>query len=215
MIKPYFKITLSDYNLIEKEGYTSHLIVWWNIFPAKWFEKRIIKLRETLINKLNDNSDVDEKVDNAVWQFESLNKINAIKANYLGLLHVLKYQPELNSLKQFYQKYTKKRLRIKNSNQFGYYAKGIKDITGIDIKTVSDIKKVSKLLEFRIDKYNENFRPKEGKQGKQDKVYLMGFALGVFSKLNMSFNPNQITVIDFIDAKNKALEMNRAAKPEK
>lgn len=213
MIKKYWEITLRDYDIMEKTGNVSQFRSTWNILPIVFFNKKIAGLVEILIEKINDNSDKNEKTEDAIWQFESLNNINAIRANYMGLLHVLKYQPELNSLKQFYQKYTRKKLKIRNSNQFKIYAKGIKDLTGIEVKTFEDVKKVRKLLEFKTDKYNENFKLEVDKE--KSNIYLMGIALGVYSRLNVSFNPSQITIIEFIEAKNKALEINRAAKSKR
>lgn len=206
MIKPYWKITLDIYDIMEKEGDVSQFREWWNVLPVSLFKKRIQKLRDSIIEKLNDNFGNDEsvKLEDAKWQLESLNNINGIKANYMGLLYVLKMQPELNSLKQFYQKYTRKRLRIRNSKQFGMYAQGIKKYTGIDVKTFDDVEKVRKLLEFKTDKYNENYPPikQDGKN-----IYLMGFAMGVYSKLNILFDPTKVTIIQFLEARNKALEI--------
>ena len=206
MIKPYWKITLDIYDIMEKEGDVSQFREWWNVLPVSLFKKRIQKLRDLIIEKLNDNFGNDEsvKLEDAKWQLESLNNINGIRANYMGLLYVLKMQPQLNSLKQFYQKYTRKRLRIRNSKQFGMYAQGIKKYTGIDVKTFDDIEKVRKLLEFKTDKYNENYPPikQEG-----SKIYLMGFAMGVYSKLNIPFDPTRVTIIQFLEARNKALEI--------
>ena len=206
MIKPYWKITLDIYDIMEKEGDVSQFREWWNVLPVSLFKKRIQKLRDLIIEKLNDNFGNDEsvKIEDAKWQLESLNNINGIKANYMGLLYVLKIQPQLNSLKQFYQKYTRKRLRIRNNKQFGMYSQGIKKYTGIDVKTFDDIEKVRKLLEFKTDKYNENYPPikQEGA-----KIYLMGFAMGVYSKLNIPFDPTRVTIIQFLEARNKALEI--------
>ena len=206
MIKPYWKITLDIYDIMEKEGDVSQFREWWNILPVSFFKKRIQKLRDVIIEKLNDNFGDDEsvKIEDAKWQLESLNNINSIRANYMGLLYVLKLQPQLNSLKQFYQKYTRKRLRIRNSKQFGMYSQGIKKYTGIDVKTFDDIEKVRKLLEFKTDKYNENYPPLKQEGAK---IYLMGFAMGVYSKLNIQFDPTRITIIQFLEARNKALEI--------
>ena len=206
MIKPYWKITLDIYDIMEKEGDVSQFREWWNIIPVSLFKKRIQKLRELIIEKLNDNFGDDEsvKLEDAKWQLESLNNINGIRANYMGLLYVLELQPQLNSLKQFYQKYTRKRLRIRNSKQFGMYSQGIKKYTGIDVKTFDDIEKVRKLLEFKTDKYNENY-PAIKQEGKN--IYLMGFAMGVYSKLNIPFDPTRVTIIQFLEDRNKALEI--------
>jgi len=212
MIKKYWEITLRDYDIMEKTGNVSQYRSKWNPFPIILFKKRIAELIETLIEKINDNSGngINEKREDSLWQLESLHKINAIRANYFGLLHVLKYQPELNSLKQFYQKYTKRKLKIKNITQFKKYANEIKILTGIEVKTFEDTKKVRKSLEFKVDKYNENFKMEVDEV--KSNVYLMGVALGVYSRLNISFNPSQITIIEFIEAKKQALELNKIKK---
>lgn len=205
MIKKYWDITLRDWDVMEKTGNVSRFRSKWNVFPVVFFNKGIEKVRLELIKKLNDGSDSEtEQLENAIWQFESLNNINGIRAAYMGLITELKYKPELNDLKRFYQKYTWKRLRLTKNKHSDRYISEIKSYTGIEIKDFDDIEKVRKLLEFKTDKYNENFKPKE--PGKQEKIYLMGFALGVYSKLRINWNPKDITVIEFIDAKNEALK---------
>jgi len=210
MIKQYFEITLRDWDIMEKSGNISRFRNTWNILPVIFFKKRIEKVRTILINKLNEDGGKSEDLakENALWKLESLNNINGIRANYMGLMNELKYKPELNSLKAFYQKYTWRRLRLLKNNHAERYIKGIKKFTGIEIKTYEDVERVRKLLEFKTDKYNENFKPKQNEES-QEKVYLMGFALGVFSRLHgIAFNPSQITVIEFIDAKKEVLKMN-------
>jgi hypothetical protein len=207
MIRNYWDITLRDYDIVEKTGHISHLRNKWNIVPVMFFKKSIENLLQILSDKLNEGIvDDNEKLENAIWKFESLNKINAIKGNYLKLLIALKYQPELNDLKRFYQKYTWKRLKIQKSSIVDVYIQRLKELTGIEIKTNEDIERVRKDLEFRNDKYTENFPSKEQQPG--ERIYLMGFALGVFSKLNLPFNP-EITVMEFIEAKNKVMHMNK------
>ena len=94
MIKPYWKITLDIYDIMEKEGDVSQFCEWWNVLPVSLFKKRIQKLRDLIIEKLNDNFGDDEsvKIEDAKWQLESLNNINGIRANYMGLLYVLELQ---------------------------------------------------------------------------------------------------------------------------
>lgn len=205
MIKNYWDITLRDWDVMEKTGNVSRFRSTWNILPVFFFNNEIEKVRLELIKKLNDGSgSEDEQIENAIWQFESLNNINGIRAAYMGLVTELKYKREVNDLKRFYQKYTWRRLRITKDKHSDIYIQEIKSYTGIEIKDSDDIEKVRKLLEFKTDKYNENFKPKD--TGKQEKIYLMGFALGVYSKLNIAFNPKDTTVMEFIDAKNEALK---------
>jgi len=216
MIKKYWEITLRDYDIMEKTGNVYQFRSKWNILPSFLFKKKISKLIQILIEKLNDSSgtEIDEKYENAIWQLESLNSINSIHANYMGLMNELKYKLEINSLKRFYQKYTWKRLKLSKNNNAKQYIKGIKELTGIEVKKYKDINKVRKLLEFKKDKYNENFQYTENQE--QKRIYLMGFALGVFSKLSgIVFNPNQITVIEFIEARNEVLKMKPVTQKNK
>jgi len=206
MIKNFWDITLRDWDVMEKTGSVSRFRSKWNILPVFLFDKRIESVRQELVKKLNDDSSGEsEQMENMLWQTESLNNINGIKGNYLGLMVELKYKPEINALKKFYQKYTWRRLRLMKTNHTERYITGIKKYTGIEIKNIEDIEKVRKLLEFKNDKYTENFKPKE--TGKQEKIYVMGFALGVYSKLNVMFDPSVTTVIEFIDAKKEVFKM--------
>ena len=76
-------------------------------------------------------------------------------------------------------------------------------MTGIKIEKYEDIEKFRKQLQFRIDKYNENFKDRKVST---DKQYLMSLVLGVISYLNISYNPD-MTVVEFIEAKKRVEQL--------
>ena len=76
MIKNYWEINLRDYDIMEKTGNVSRFKSKWNILPVMFFPKKIEALIKTLSEKLNESgTSEDKKLNKAIWQFESLNKI--------------------------------------------------------------------------------------------------------------------------------------------
>jgi len=199
MIKNYWEITLRDYDIIERTGNVSHLFRWYNILPAFLFIGRIKKTLQILSKKLN-GIDTSELNNEDLWQQQSITTINAIKANYYGIVNVLKLQSKFNFIVKFYKEVSTRKLKEVKNRNLDKYIGNIKKLTGAEIKSLQDIQKVKKNLDFRIDKYNENYSVKKEQT---EKVYLMSIALGIFSYLNLDFNP-KITVIEFIEAKNIA-----------
>ncbi len=205
MIKRYFEITISDYNLIEREGLISHLKKWYNIFPIKWFDESIRKEFKILIKKINGSIDSkDEERENALWQLESIQKINHLDNAYNGLYNALKLQSKANGEVKHLRGITKRWVKLSTNKNIKKYTETVKKHSGIEIKTANDIEKLRKLIEFRKDKYTENFTTEETTD---KKIYLMGYVLGVYSKLNTSFNPDELTVINFLSARDEALRI--------
>ena len=82
------------------------------------------------------------------------------------------------------------------------YFENVKYLTGIDIKTLGDLETVVKELEFRKDKFQENFsKPKQS----GSKVYLMQIVLGVFSFMNQPVNLD-MTIPEFAIMRDEANE---------
>lgn len=200
MIKRYWQIDLRDFDIVEKTGNIGHLKKAWNILPVSLFVNRIAKELDELKKRLNAETNEDLKFQELLWQTQSLVKINAIRANYLGIVNILDLQNKLRALK-------KNKLKSKTGN-LKIYLENIESLTGIKVETLKDIDKIAEELEYRIDKYKELINRKEVDP---NKVYLMAIALGVYSFLNQTLNPHT-TVLEFIEAKEMALEQQRKMK---
>lgn len=191
MIKPYWNITLRDYNIMERTGNVSQLKCPWNILPVFLFNS-IINKRLKSLSKILNTSNVDEGKDNLIWKTESLIKINLIEASYLGILNLLELGTKIISFRPNIAKWKWNKIKLSNNN-LSKYINNIKNYTGIEIKELADLKNVLDELTFRKDKFNENFNKKVTET---KKVYLMSVALGVFSYLNQSLNVD-MTVVEF------------------
>lgn len=206
MIKKYHQITISDYNLIEREGIITHLKMWYNIFPLKWFTKQIKKEFDTLVKKINGSlKSEDEESERLLWQIESLQKINHLNNAY-GAIYNWFLQSEANEVVMFYRKTFNRFIKISTNKNIAKYIEKIKKLSGIEIKTGKDLNRLLKEIEFRKDKYNENYMSEEHESTEAKKHYLMGYVIGVYAKLNMSFNPDTLTVVNFLSARDEALK---------
>jgi len=207
MIKPYYEITIRDYNIMERTGNISQFKAWYNILPVKLFVKVIRGRIKTLSEFLNISEDDKEK-NNKIWKLQSLLKINLVESSYYGILNILELGNTVNSFKQNMSKSQWNKIKISNTN-LPKYIKYINDFTGIEIKEITDLKMVLDELMFRKDKFNENFNKKEPIQ--DDKIYLMSVALGVFSYLNQTLDIN-MTVVEFAAIREDALTKMRKEK---
>lgn len=206
-VVPYYEITIRQFDITERTGNVTHLLRWWNILPSRLFVRSIARQLSELAKQINDT----DKGDEFMYQVEALLKIEVIRVNYLGIVNILANQKSANFFVRFIKGTRHRRIREINSPNLARYIAEVKRTTGIDINTVDDLKRVKQTLQFRIDKYNEAYMQKLKKE--EGKTYLMSIALGVFSYLNMPFNP-QITVIEFIEARKKAEEMYQRQRAE-
>lgn len=206
MIKRYWQITLRDYDIIEKTGTISHLKLWYNFLPVRLFVNRIAKELDELKSRLNEKVKQDETLKIELLRYEALSraKIEAIRINLLGIKNILDLGTRVKSFKLSRQ--VRRKLKLKTGN-LKVYIDNIKEYTGIEIKELRDIISVEENLEHKIDKYRQLLKKQE-KQGDEKKVYLMSYALGVFSFLNQTLNVH-LTVMEFLDARDKALEESK------
>jgi hypothetical protein len=195
--KRFYEITIRDYNIIEQSGKINHLIKW-SFVPVFLVSKFILKEIEKA-NKLL-NAEVEDDNEELKWKIESLAKIAAIQSNVLGLYNLLNLGVKINLFKDELKPHYKRKIKITDKN-VKHYIENLSTFTGIKIVTLEDLAKVVKELEFRKDKFHENFsKPKQS-----GKVYLMQVVLGVFSYLNQSVNVD-MTISEFAIIRDEANE---------
>lgn len=202
MIKKVYEITIRDYNIIEQSGKINHLVKWFFVplfIVRKWIMAEIEKANELLNSQEKDDFELR-------WKVESLAKINAIQANLMGLFNILNLGTQLTLFKSELRRNYRRKIKITDKNTSIYIA-NIKEFTGIEIKTMLDLDKVVTELEFRKDKYYENFsKPKPN-----GKIFLMSVVLGVFSYLNQPVNVD-MTISEFAIMRDEANEKLRREK---
>lgn len=195
MIKKHYHITIRDYNLIEQTGRFNHLTK----LPVFLVKNRILKEIEKLNQILNNKSDNRDE-EELIWKLQTLVKINAIESSYLGIINILNLGSKITIYKALLSIKFRRKINI-NDNSLNLYKENIKKYTGIEIKKLTDVERIRKDLMFRKDKFNENY----GREKKQEKVFLMTIALGVFSYLNQPINLD-MTVMEFSSIKKDAYE---------
>lgn len=197
MIKKVYQITIRDYNTIEHSGSIAHLKKWKFVptfLVAKWILKEVEKANKLLNAEENDTDELQ-------WKVQSLAKINAIQANVMGIFNLMNLGEVVNIYKPELKRYYRRKIKITDANLKVYF-ENVKFLTGIEIKTLGDLEAVVKELEFRKDKFQENFsKPKP----KGSKVYLMQIVLGVFSFMNQPVNFD-MTIPEFAIMRDEANE---------
>ena len=197
MIKKVYNITIRDYNLIETSGSISHLKTW-KFVPTFLVANLILKEIEKANKLLNAEFDNTEELQ---WKVQSLAKINAIQANVMGAFNILNLGQLVNIYKTELKRFYRRKIKVTDANLKTYFD-NIKQLTGIDIKTLGDLEAVVKELEFRKDKFQENFSKPKQTGGK---VYLMQIVLGVFSFMNQPVNFD-MTIPEFAIMRDEANE---------
>lgn len=202
-MKKYFEITLRDYNLLETTGSLSHLNN--SILPTRLVQKRILKELKKVNEILNKSETTDDE--DLIWKVQTLAKINAIEASYLGIVNLFSLGIKVTAFSHLMARRFKRKIKVPDKNLQTFIG-NIKKYTGIEVKELKDLERVRKDLTFRKDKFNENYRDQNKSS---EKVYLMSVVLGVFSYLNQSVNM-EMRVIEFARLREDALEKMRKEK---
>lgn len=203
MIKKYYDITIRDFNLIETTGRINHLNK--TILPTILFKGAIAKQLNEIAKILNQSADDDSE--QLKWKLQSLTKINAIEACYLGIVNSFNLGMKVTSFSYLMARRFRRKIKSP-SNNVKTYIESIKKYTGIEVKEYKDLEKVRKELTFRKDKFNEHFREQNKSESK---VYLMSVVLGVFSYLNQPINLD-MTILEFARIREDALDKMRKEK---
>lgn len=204
MIKKYYQITIRDYNQVEQSGEISHLKTC-KLIPIWILKRKILKELEKANQLLNVEKQDDDEL---LWKVQSLAKINAIQANVLGLFNLLNLGTTVSIFKDELKRYYRRKIKMTDKN-IQTYIDNLQYLTGLKIVTLGDLSNVVTELEYRKDKFNENFNQQNKKEA--GKVYLMQIVLGVFSYLNQPVNL-EMTLSEFAIIRNEATEKMKREK---
>lgn len=201
-MKRYFEITLRDYNLLETTGSISHFNN--SILPTALIKGQILKTLKKVNELLNQTKTTDKE--DLVWKVQTLAKINAIEASYLGIVNAFNIGIKVSAFSHLMARRFRRKIKVPDKN-VQEFIDNIKKYTGIEVKELKDLEKVRKDLIFRKDKFNENYREEKT----ESKVYLMSVVLGVFSYLNQPVNMD-MRIIEFARLREDAIEQMRKEK---
>lgn len=204
MIKKFYQITIRDYNQVEQSGEISHLKTC-KLIPVWILKRKILKELEKANQLLNVEKQDDDEL---LWKVQSLAKINAIQANVLGLFNLLNLGTTVSIFKDELKRYYRRKIKMTDKN-IQTYIDNLQYLTGLKIVTLGDLSNVVTELEYRKDKFNENFNQQNKKEA--GKVYLMQIVLGVFSYLNQPVNL-EMTLSEFAIIRNEATEKMKREK---
>lgn len=210
-VKPYWKIKIREYNLMEKTGLINQFKEWYNPFPVKYFVKSIGIELKTLAGKLNATFGDKEEIQREalLWQIKSHNLINGIRNSILGVLTILDLGDKLSQLTTHQTTRVRRKLKFKKGN-LKIYTDNIKQFTGIEINSLKDIVNVNEYLQYKVDKYNQMMQKQQTEEPSGNN-YLMDVVVGVFTYLNQTANV-ELTVLEFIDFRNNAIEKSNKEK---
>jgi len=211
-IKPYYKVTLREYHIMESAGIISQYKEWYNFLPAKWFSKQVVKVMQKLKELLNDRGIDDEtyKIENLKWQTESLLKINAVRNGLLAISNILESGVKLKTLTETQPRRVRRKLKF-NPAHLAVFIEDIKKFSGMEITCLDDVKKVDEHLQFMIDKFNDMTSKQSNEP--DEKIYLMDLAASIFFYLNQTINVN-LSIVEFLILREQAEKKSLQNKTE-
>jgi len=160
MIKTIYDIRLLNvFKLEEKKDSASHLKKWYNPFPIKWWAEEREKLTREIVDKINggDSSDnLRHEKEKEIIRGKNLE----LKIARAGIAVNMSFIPRSISLLNWANRKYKK-----HNNRLDKYLESVKKLTGHEIKTAGDVKRLDKEIERRYDKFIEIF-PEENPNNK-------------------------------------------------
>jgi hypothetical protein len=211
MIKKWYNTTVGDYVLMEKTGSISQFKTWWNILPSFLFIKQIAKIVNQINTELSSKKVTDEEEVNK-YKLSSLNKINLLELHLQYVYFVLVNQIELEQILKKVGNKIKTKYKGIDIEKLKESIKVIEEITGIKIEgePLKKMQEVRDEIDFRKDKYKENFYVKPNPE-ESKKISLLEFAGKYVAYMGGEIDRvSKMLIIDLINTKTLADEKFKA-----
>lgn len=199
MIHSIYTMTIGCYGQLEKTQDARLLRRWFNPFPVRFFKKRIEKFMQDVTELFGGEgvgSELSEQIDRAY----SVNKMLQLSILYDALYAAMVIKAGVDITLLLMNQDPKE---IKNLD---FYKKEVKELTGIEIKDISDIAKLRDEMTRLADKFKERFREDEPES--DDKPSFIRGAMAVFSLMEIPYN-SDMTLAEFAELKKLADERRK------
>jgi hypothetical protein len=204
MIKTIYDIILGDVFKLERKDDAKHLKKWYNPFPIKWWPEERERLTREIFDKINgeDSSDnLRHEKEKEIIRGKNLE----LKIARAGIAVNMSFLPRSISILNW-----AKRKYKKHNSKLNKYLEAVKKITGYEIKTAEDVKRLDKEIERRYDKFIETF-PEENPNNKTpepQKKFTFGDKVArVYLQTPQSFN-ERTKLLHFLALERQLIEMN-------
>lgn len=202
MIHTVYTMTIGRYGQLEKTQDARLLRLWWNPLPVKWFSKRIDRFFNSvalLWSEDGNNNELNEQVE----RIYLINKMLQMSILYDALYSLLIVKAGIDIVLLMADR------EVKEHPSLQFYKDRVKELTEIDIEEPADLLKLRDEMTRMTDKFKERFPDGEAEE---EKPSFYRAALGVFSVMEMTYNPD-MTLVEFAELKKLAEE--RVKKLEK
>lgn len=189
MIHTTYSLKLRDYARFDETGNERFLCtvpVW---IARLFYPRRIEALKENILEILSATFKTD--IRKAVDRLRAYNKIIGMQAVVDGLKLHLTTKVELDMLRNKTEVDPMLTELIQYANEF----------FNIEIREFNDIQQLFEMLQFRIDKYHENY-PKESEQ--KEKMSFLASAQQIFVFLEQDYN-GDMSIAEFANLRKLAL----------
>lgn len=202
MIHTVYTMTIGMFGQLEKTQDARLLRLWWNPLPIKWFKKRIDKFFNT-VSELWSEEENNNELNEQVERIYLINKMLQMSILYDALYSLLIVKAGIDIVLLMANR------EVKEHPSLQIYKDRVKELTEIEINEPSDLLKLRDEMTRMTDKFKERFPDSETEE---EKPSFYRAALGVFSVMEMTYNPG-MTLVEFAELKKLAEE--RVKKLEK
>ncbi len=190
MIESINTLTVKKYSLFDKTNKIHYFKKWWNILPANLFSKKIVKLADSIHNKLSGKN-IGNTLDKEDHKISLTNRIQLLISLYQATYNLLENLGTINKWKRGIG------LKETINNDIKEYTDKILKYTGYTIKKVKDLELLKNEVDRLTEKYAEFF-PEDEEEPKKGATFMQIY-LGVISNMNLPFS-YEMTMADFFDA---------------
>lgn len=185
MIHNMHSMTVERHVMFDETKNLKYLKRWFNILPSFLFKIHFDKyIRD--FNILKGSEDEEDNISEETYRQIMYTKILQLKNLYTGIYNIMITMNKNDTLK------LKVGLKIASrTTNVNIYIEKVNELTGIEIIDIETLNKFNKFIEHKNDKYIESFENIERLAEDQDQktMTFMQLALGVFSVMDMNYNP--------------------------
>ena len=194
MIHTIYTMTLRQYGEMDETSNLNLLKRWYNPFPLKWFNT------EPFFEQFSDAFGSHVNLDKEVFNIIANNRIMMLDRMYKTMLRQMEFINMQTTISLLFNTDARK---IKSG--FNTYVKKVKDITGITIKDATDLAKLQKDIQRRVDKYRE----RNPEKPKAEKVSTFMKLTQQYFLQSPPYQPN-MTIAEFAKFKKEIDERNKS-----
>ena len=188
MIHTIYTMTVGRYGKLDATGNANLLRRWYNPFPVKWFKGQVDRFFDALRETFGDESE-SQRLYESGEKLYNVNKLLKLSILYDALSAILVMQGQVNMLLLALNRPPGR------AENYQFFVDEVKKLTGIEIKSVTDLGRLKDEITRLSDKFQELYPKVEAAQ-EDDKYSFTKNAISTFAVMEIGYN-DQMTLYEF------------------